>query len=322
MAKKISTAIAIDLGGTKTAAALVNSQGEQVSEKIKAPTPAQVGGEAILDTMAELIQREYELLGEIPAAIGIGAAGSIDAERGVVVNSSGTIVKWIGTDIVGGLRKRLDWARDVPIKVQNDADAHAVGELWMGAGRGASSMLMVAVGTGIGCSFVLNGEVVRGAHHIGGEIGTARIPFAEGPVLTDGDLPAKFEQNAAGPAMVHFYKEANGPEANDAVRGQLVMELAAEGDEVALNVTRALGRRLGEVMSWYVMMLDPEVIVLGGGVPKPKSEWWKAMQERLMELLPEYMQDKVDLRRAKLKNNAAFLGAARDAFLLAGVKIK
>lgn len=323
MAKKIKTAIALDLGGTKTAAALVSSQGELLTDRIKAPTPAQVGGEAILDVFAELIEREREeLKGELPAAIGIGAAGSIDAAKGVVVNSSGTIVNWIGTDIVGGLRKRLDWTQEIPIKVQNDADAHAVGELWMGAGRGASSMLMVAVGTGIGCSFCVNGEVLRGAHHIGGEIGTARIPFADGgPVVTEGDLPGKLEQNTAGPAMVRFYKESNGPYADDPERGQFVMDLAADGDPVACEVTSLLGRRLGEVVSWYVMMLDPEVIVLGGGVPKRKSAWWEAMESRLLELLPEYMQDKVDLRRAKLKNSAALLGAARDAFRLGGIKI-
>lgn len=321
MAKQIYNAIAIDLGGTKTAAAIVNSRGEQMSEKIKAPTPAKIGGEAILDTIASLVEQKRSILGKDPDVIGIGAAGSIDAERGIVVNSSGTITGWIGTDIVSGLRERLEWASEVPIKVQNDADAHAVGESWKGAGKDARSMLMVAVGTGIGCAYCLDGKVVRGAHHVNGEIGTARIPFNDDmPQIIDGDLPGMLEQNTAGPAMVEFYRRLGGCEAENPERGQKVMELAADGDEIALRVTAALGRRLGEVLSWQVMMLDPEVIVLGGGVPKPKSAWWQAMNERLVELLPEYMQSKVVLRRAKLKNNAAFLGAARDAFRLAGIK--
>ena len=316
------TAIAIDLGGTKIAAALVNSKGELIGEAIKTPTPAQEGGEAILDAMAELIERKREMLGADPAAIGIGAAGGIDADRGVVVNSSGTIKDWIGTDIVGGLRARLPWAQQLPIKVINDADAHAVGECWKGAGAGSSSMFMVAVGTGVGCAFCVNGEVLHGAHHMAGEIGNARIPFTQGPAVTDGDLPAQFERNTAGPAMVKFYAEANGPAADDPERNQYVMDLAEEGDPVAIAVTQELGRRLGEVVSWYVMMLDPEVIVLGGGVPRPGSAWWQAMEARLKELLPPYLQPTVDIRRAQLKNEAAFLGAARDAFRLAGINTK
>ncbi|MCI5826559.1 MAG: ROK family protein [Arcanobacterium sp.] len=321
MAKTLPTAIAVDLGGTKTAAALVSSQGEILGKIITERTPSSIGGEAILDVIASVVTQQYAALSETPAAIGIGAAGSIDAERGVVVNSSGTIVNWIGTDIVSGLRARLDWAQEIPIKVQNDADAHALGESWQGAGRGAQSMLMVAVGTGIGCAFCVNGAVLHGAHHIGGEIGTARIPFHDGgPVVTDGALPGKFEQNSAGPAMLRFYRELGGAASASNPRGQFVMELAENGDPVAVRVTQILGARLGEVLSWYVMMLDPEVIVLGGGVPKPQSAWWEAMEKRLLELLPEYMRNKVELRRASLKSNAALLGAALDAFRLAGIE--
>lgn len=321
MAKTLPTAIAVDLGGTKTAAALVSSQGEILGKIITEHTPSSIGGEAILDVIASVVTQQYAALSETPAAIGIGAAGSIDAERGVVVNSSGTIVNWIGTDIVSGLRARLDWAQEIPIKVQNDADAHALGESWRGAGRGAQSMLMVAVGTGIGCAFCVNGAVLHGAHHIGGEIGTARIPFHDGgPVVTDGALPGKFEQNSAGPAMLRFYRELGGAASASNPRGQFVMELAENGDPVAVRVTQILGARLGEVLSWYVMMLDPEVIVLGGGVPKPQSAWWEAMEKRLLELLPEYMRNKVELRRASLKSNAALLGAALDAFRLAGIE--
>lgn len=315
----VATAIAVDIGGTKMAAALISSSGQQLSEKITAPTPSQIGRDAILDTLAQLIGRAYDLLGDVPAGIGIGAAGAIDAERGVVVHSSGTILNWVGTDIVHGLRERLEWAQAVPIKVINDANAHAVGESWIGAAKDARSMLMVAVGTGIGCAFCLDGTVLEGAHHMAGEIGMARISFADEPRVEDGQLPAKFEQNSAGPAMVNFYRQANGPAATDEVRRQLVMDLAAEGDPVALDVTRALGRRLGEVVSWYVMMLDPEVIVLGGGVSRVGSAWWEAMETRLRELLPAYLEQSLDLRRAQLGNNAALLGAAREAFRLAGV---
>ena len=314
------TAIAIDLGGTKTAGALVNNSGEMLTKRYKLPTPASEGAGAVIDVIAQVIEYEREQLGADPDAIGIGAAGAIDVTRGVVVNSTGTIADWVGADIPAQLRERLPWAAKIPIHVQNDADAHAVGESWKGAGQGASSMLMVAVGTGIGCAFAIDGHVLRGAHHMAGEIGNARIPFTDVPFVTDGDKPAQFEQNTAGPALVKFYKDLDGEQAG-AAKGQRVIELAAEGDEVAVAISRTLGARLGEVVSWYVLMLDPEVVVLGGGVPQPGSAWWEAMETRLRELLPPALSD-VTLRRAKLKNSAALLGAARDAFRLAGIKTK
>ncbi|MDY2940834.1 MAG: ROK family protein [Varibaculum sp.] len=316
----VETAIAIDLGGTKTAAALVTDTGVLTGRETKADTPALAGGQAILDTIAQLVTEKKVELGQVPSAIGIGAAGAIDATRGVVVSSSGTIHDWVGTDIVGGLRERLDWAAEVPIKVINDADAHAVGESWVGAAAGASSMLMVAVGTGIGCAFCVDGRVLQGAHHMAGEIGNARIPFTEAPFVTDGNLPAKLEENTAGSAMTGFYRAAvNGGIDDGAARGMHIMELAAAGDQDAAHVVSLLGKRLGAVISWYVLMLDPAVIVLGGGVVQPGGPWWQAFEEQLTRLLPPYLRDKVDLRQAQLRGSAAFFGAARAAFDLAGV---
>ena len=96
------------------------------------------------------------------------------------------------------------------------------------------------------------------------------------------------------------------------------MALAVGGDELADRVVRALGRRVGRVLSWLTLALDPAVIVLGGGVPTPKSVWWTTMEEELRAGVPEILRD-VRVKRATQRNNAALLGAARDAFRLAGV---
>lgn len=299
-------AIAVDLGGTKIATAHVDSTGVLLTERSKTPTPNRAGSEAVLDAIAAAIEAQRGLITDAKlAAIGVGAAGAVDTARGAIVSAADTVVGWQGTNVAAGLRARLPWAADLPIQVQNDVDAHAVGESWRGAGAGAASMLLVAVGTGIGAAFCVDGKVWRGAHHMAGEVGQMRIGTAN------------FEQQAAGPAIVENYHRAGGHSA--ATRGQDVMELARAGDSLANSVIEMLGRRVGRTLSWLVLTLDPEVVVLGGGVPSPKSGWWTAMETELRMNLPEVVRE-VPVKRAQLRNNAALLGAARDAFRLAGVE--
>ncbi len=310
--------IGVDLGGTKTAAALVDAAGNLVSEKVRVPTPGQQGGEAMLDAMAVAISQQYaQLGGDRLVGIGVGTAGAVDTERGVIVSATETVTGWLGTDLVSGLRRRLDWAAELPIQVQNDVDAHAVGENWRGAGAGAASMLMLAVGTGIGAAFCLDGAVWRGAHHMAGEVGSLRVRFNDGlPEQGSSEAPAVFEANAAGPAIAQIYRQLGGRA--EVRRGQDVMELAKAGDQTADRAIHGLGRRVGRVLSWLVLALDPEVVVLGGGVPTPRTSWWTGLSDELRAGLPPILRE-VPVKRATQRNNAALLGAGRDAFRLAGV---
>lgn len=309
--------VAVDLGGTKTAAAVVDATGHLVTTKSKHATPAHQGAEAMLDVMAAAITGQFEQVeaAEV-AAIGVGTAGGVNTTTGVIISATDTVTGWKGADIVSGLRARLPWASRLPIHVQNDVDAHAVGECWRGAGAGASSMLMLAVGTGIGGAFCLDGQVLRGAHHMAGEVGRLRIDVADGLAPEADAGPQVFEQVAAGPAILRYYRLLGGT--GEAGRGQDVMALANDGDEVADRVVRALGRRVGRVLGWLALAMDPEVVVLGGGVPSPKSAWWAEMDAEMRLALPDSM-DSLRLKRAKQRSDAALLGAARDAFRLAGI---
>ena len=310
-------AIALDVGGTKIAAATVDATGELVTPTSKVPTPAHAGAGAVLDALAEAVAGQLAGLDpERLAGIGIGTAGGVDTITGTVVSSSDTFTAWLGTDVVAGLRERLPWARTLPIHVQNDVDAHAVGESWRGAGAGAASMLMLAVGTGIGAAFCLDGQVLRGAHAMAGEVGRLRFTPDDGLVVLPGQGPHSFEDEAAGPAILNAYLALGGN--GSAARGQDVVKLAADGDPLADRVVRLLGRRVGRVLSWLVLVLDPAVVVLGGGVPRPSSVWWSEMEEELRAGLPDALAE-VPVVRARHRNNAALLGAARDVFRLAGV---
>ena len=202
-------------------------------------------------------------------------------------------------------------------QVQNDVDAHAVGENWRGAGAGAASMLMLAVGTGIGAAFCLDGAVWRGAHHMAGEVGSLCVRFNDGlPEQGSSEAPAVFEANAAGPAIAQIYRQLGGRA--EVRRGQDVMELAKAGDQTADRAIHGLGRRVGRVLGWLVLALDPEVVVLGGGVPTPRTSWWTGLTDELHAGLPQILRE-VPVKRATQRNNAALLGAGRDAFRLAGV---
>lgn len=308
-------AIAVDLGGTKTAAAVVNAAGDLMTARSRHATPAHQGAEAMLDVMAEAIAGQLQRVDASDvAAIGVGTAGGVDTTTGVIISATDTVTGWKGTDVVAGLRARLPWASRLPVHVQNDVDAHAVGECWRGAGAGAASMLLLAVGTGIGGAFTLDGQVLRGAHHMAGEVGRLRIDIADGLAPEADAGPQVFEHVAAGPALLRYYRFLGGTAG--ATRGQDVMALA--DDEVADRVVRTLGRRVGRVLGWLSLALDPEVIVLGGGVPTPKSAWWAEMDAELRLALPDSM-DALRVKRAEQGNNAALLGAARDAFRLAGV---
>ena len=188
--------VGVDLGGTKTAAATVAPDGSLGTVR-SVPTPAAAGPEAVLDAVAGLVREVVDAVGSPdggPArlgALGVGTAGVVDVGRGVIVSATGTLPGWPGTDVASGLRRRLaDLAvlapegppedrTALPVFVENDVDAHAAGEVWLGAAAGARSALLVAVGTGVGAAVVLDGRPLRGAHHVAGELGHMPVPGAE-----------------------------------------------------------------------------------------------------------------------------------------------
>ncbi|MET8462728.1 ROK family protein, partial [Micromonospora zamorensis] len=147
---------ALDIGGTKTAAALVTRQGEVV-HRATAPTPGRAGATAILDTAADLVDRlRARATGTRVRAVGVGSAGVIDHRTGLVLSATDALAGWAGTD----LRRRLRELLDLPVAVINDVHAHALGETRHGVAAGHQTTLFLAVGTGIGASFVVDGTVL------------------------------------------------------------------------------------------------------------------------------------------------------------------
>ncbi|GAA2207316.1 ROK family protein [Nonomuraea monospora] len=294
----------LDIGGTKMAAALVDRSGTVMATATR-PTPATAGRDAILTAAADLLRT---LSGnEAIAAVGVGAAGVVDQRRGVVVSATQALAGWAGTDLRGELSRRLA----LPVAVDNDVHAHALGEQWRGAAAGYADVLLIAIGTGIGASMILDGRVRHGAHAVAGHAGHVPVASAAGLACPCGGR-GHVEAVASGPALLAQYRNRSGTDVDHLAE---VARLAAAGDPVAIAVLAEGGTAAGQAIGGLMNVIDPEIVVIGGGVPGCGEPWWRPLRAAVRaETLPA-LRD-VPVVPATLGADAALLGAARLAFTL------
>jgi glucokinase len=296
----VTVVVGVDIGGTKTSAALVDADG-RIRSSVTAPTPGADGPGAVLDTVSRLVGD----LGGEPAAAGVGSAGVVDARRGTIVSATDVLAGWAGTP----LRDRLEASLGLVVAVDNDVHAHALGELWRGAAAGADSVLFVADGTGIGASLVLGGRVLHGAHAVAGHAGHVPVAAAAGRPCTCGGV-GHLEAVASGPAMLESF-------AGDATHLSEVDALANAGDPDAVAVLAAGGAAVGSVVGGLMNTFDPAVVVIGGGVAGCGPAWWGPLRDAVAaEVLP-VLRD-VPVVPAMLGPQAALVGAARLAWEVCG----
>jgi glucokinase len=304
-------AIGVDLGGTKTAAGVVSGDGEVVFSGT-VPTLNRDGGDAILDATAALVSSlvaKAQAEGLSVAGVGVGSAGVVDAGRGVVVSATDAILGWAGTELTAGLAARLGLDPGA-VRAVNDVHAHALGEAWTGAAAGTASSLLVAFGTGVGGSFVLNGEPVLGHRYAGGHVGHFASPFAfhDGePVPCVCGGAGHVEAIASGPAIREMYLRLGGTApARDA---RDVFALAGTGDALAIKSLGLGAAAAGQAVGGLANILDPEVVVVTGGLSDAGAPWWRPMERALRaELLPALAG--LPVLPARLGNAAAIVGAA------------
>ena len=257
-------AIGLDVGGTKTAALRITSEGEPLARSIQ-PTHAD-DPEA---SMAAAERVVTDVIGPEVGAIGVGAAGLIDARTGTILTSPN--FAWRKVPIGPRLAERFG----LPVSVDNDATVAGWGEARLGASRGYDQSLFVGVGTGIGGGIVIEGRIVRGAHGFAGEIGHV-IVEPDGPPCGCGNRGC-WEQVASGQAIERAAARAIADDPGSTLSqladrdprratGQLVVEAARDGDDVAVGILAEVGRRLGQGIAGFVNVLDPEIVVVGGGV--------------------------------------------------------
>jgi glucokinase len=310
-------AIGVDAGGTKVEALLVDVVGGgRILDRRLAQTPA-TDAEATTRTIVALAR---ELMGERNdvAALGVGAAGMVD--RSGVMRFAPNVA-WREVPLAEKIRSGVG----LPTLVDNDANVAAWGEFRFGAGRGSADMLLVTVGTGIGGGIVAGGKLVRGGHGFAGEIGHI-IVEPNGPLCGCGNLGC-WEQVASGRAIGRLGREAaqehpeslivelSGGQAS-AVTGLAVTAAAMKGDPLAVRILAEVGRRLGEGIAGLVNILDPDMVVVGGGVIEAGELILEPARRAFLDSVeaPEHRPE-VPLVAAMMGNDAGAVGAADLAWL-------
>ncbi len=295
-------ALGIDIGGTKIAAGIVSRSGEVVA-RAETRTPARLGGEHIVTAAIELARG---IIGHRNiVAVGVGSAGVIDPVSRQVVSATKHLSNWVGTD----LGRLLEDAFELPVSASNDVHAHAVGEAFIGAGRGHSTVLVAAVGTGIGGALVIDGAVHSGAHGVAGHFGHLPVTEAAGMLCPCGRF-GHVEAISSGTALHQYYlslggdpRQKNTPE---------VIRLALT-DSLALRAVTTSGRILGEALAGLTNAIDPDVIIIAGGMRNAGEPWWSAMEAALRTTVLPILQE-VRVVKAALGDDAAIIGSAKQAF--------
>lgn len=307
----MSLSLGIDIGGTKIAAGVVDEDGKIVAQNRRS-TPAR-NPDAVVDAIVELAQDFNDWSYD---RIGIGVAGLVDVYRSRVI--FGPNLGWADEKLKAAIEERTDRLT----VVENDANAAAWGEFKFGAGRGSTDMVMVTVGTGIGGGIVLGGELQRGAHGMGAELGHLRL-VRNGQFCGCGRTGC-WEQYASGNALVRTTrqlavkrrKEANillsfGDGTPEGIRGRDITAAAKKGDPVAIDAFKEIGKWLGRGMAEVSALLDPGCFIVGGGVIDAGDLLLEPAREVFgSEVVAREHHDVTPIIAAELGNDAGIAGAA------------
>lgn len=305
-----------DLGGTHLRAAAVDSNG-QIQSQLKRSTPqAEKPNEivrALVSAAREIEQAVAGKRGNI-TAVSVAVPGTVDVDEGVVIKAP-NVPCLDGFRLAAALASELAW----PPTLENDANAAAVGEMWQGAGRGFESIICLTLGTGVGGGIILDGELWRGADGSAAEIGHMALdPFAGVPCGCGSR--GCLEVYASATAIVRMTREAVPRYPNsllhtsENLNSEAVYEAGVQGDELALEVFRRMGVYLGIGVANLINLLNPEIIVVGGGVANGWSLFEQHMRQQIIERAFPLPARSVKILRAECGDDAGLLGAARLAF--------
>ena len=306
----MSLTIGIDIGGTKVLGGVVDTSGKIIATA-RRDTPIE-GGRALTETIAA-VANELKSAHRIEA-VGISAAGFISADRKTIL-ATPNIKGWNGV----ALEKELVELIGTRVVVENDANAAAWGEAEFGAGLGVSHMIMVTVGTGVGGGIVINRNIYRGTFGMGAELGHMRL--VPGGVLCGCGALGCVEQYASGTALLRFAQEGSETAgarrlieiAGDvsSIKGSHITQGAREDDGYCIALFEKLGNYLGEALASYAAILDPELIVIGGGVIDAGDLLLTPARKAFEKHLPfSAARPKADIIAAQLGNDAGLVGAA------------
>ena len=310
--------IAADLGGTNLRMAAVDSAGNIVSRK-RMSTPSDGKQEDIVSAILTVINEfKRELAGSYQfAAFGAAMPAIVNSQAGVILRSP-NLPELNDLDFEARFSRELG----IPVVLENDANSAAVGERWKGAAQGVRNSIHVTLGTGVGGGIIIDGTLVRGVDGTAGEIGHIAVE-PEGHPCGCGSRGC-VEQYASATAIVRLAKEMLPKYPETQLRSNLdltpldVFEAGMQGDRLSVEVFRVAGTYLGIALGGLVNVLNPEVIVIGGGVAAGWDLFIEPLQSEILRRAFQHPGERVKLMRSDLGDDAGILGAA----FLASQKIK
>ncbi len=310
--------LALDFGGTKLAAGLVNWQTGGILRQARCATSSQVGAHGQIADMLSLVRDQLRpSLQEKNSLRGVGVSfgGPVDVEQGLVLLSH-HVTGWENLPLVARLQQEIG----LPVYMENDANAICLGEYRYGAGKGVQDLVYLTVSTGIGGGVVLGGQLWRGSHGMAGEIGHM-VVRPNGAPCTCGNRGC-LEALAAGPAIARRAHEALAQAAKPspllqlaggdpaAITAEMVFRAARGGDPLAAQVVEQVAEDLGLAIAMLCSVVDPARVILGGGVAKAGEQLLQPVRRAFARYAFPMLADRVSIVQAAALDEGGLLGAA------------
>ncbi|NQD68534.1 ROK family glucokinase [Bacillus haikouensis] len=309
--------VGVDLGGTTTKIAFLSKYGELL-HKWEIPTDKSDNGKNIIVDIAKAIDRklvELDQTKEKLMGIGMGAPGPVDMSKGIIYEAVN-----LGWDKNTPLKDLLEVETGLPAVIDNDANCAALGEMWKGAGDGAKDIVCVTLGTGVGGGVITNGDIVHGVRGAGGEIGHITV-VAEGGFQCNCGKTGCLETVASATGVVRLAKEKLDSTALPSalrdrwneykvISAKDVFDAAGKNDELAQSIVDQLAFYLGMALANLGNVLNPEKIVLGGGVSKAGEILLEPVLNYFEQFSFPTVRTSTQLSIATLGNDAGVIGAA------------
>ena len=279
----------IDIGGTNIKYGVIEEEGNIIKSSERS-TEAHKGGMSIIDKVKEIIRemnKEYKIEG-----ICVSTAGMVCPKEGKIVYAGPTIPNYTGVEI----KKILEKEFNIKCEVENDVNCAALGELWLGAGKGKESMSCMTIGTGIGGAIIADGKIIPGFSNSAGEIGY---------MLVNGE---QIQNIASTTALVRSVANRKGIDEND-INGKEIFKGYEEGDSICIDEIEKLADTLALGITNIVYLFNPEVVVLGGGIMAREDILRPLIDKSLKKYLIESVYNNTNIAFAELKNTAGMMGA-------------
>lgn len=281
--------ISIDIGGTMIKYGLINENGN-ITETNETETEAYLGGQHILQKITKICE-EYIIKNNI-LGICISTAGMVDSKEGKIIYANKSIPNYIGINY----KKTFENLFNIPCEVENDVNCAGICESYIGAGKGTHSCLCLTIGTGIGGCAIIEGKVLGGFSSSGCEVGYMNM------------FGSTFQELASNTTLVENVSERLGINYKD-INGKIIFERAKNGDKVCIEEIDKLCDYLAYGIANICYIINPEIVILGGGIMAQKEYLNNRILNNLKKYLIEPLFNNTKISFAQYKNQAGMLGA-------------